>query len=231
MPTRVTILEEMPSAPLQIIAQDGSIDELWAWTSSAPVKLEADARFGRSGTVEEVLRDMGATPEWDAPVEHPDGTLASLPDGLVRDFADIFRYFFRYPDDVRFDVHAFCAAVSRSWALTVRDGSIPNEWTETQADGGEWLLEFGATLDQAGQYGQEEQVAAGNPDLEKVDFAKTMSPSVNWEGTELTDPRTGEKATFASGELHLTDDADLQDQIGTTVTEADLISHWNLSFS
>jgi hypothetical protein len=180
------------------------------------------------GTPREVLKQQG----YQAALDKLDrSTWPDLYDWSVKMHEAIFRYFFRYPYDLRGLTRSFCAAVRGAWSSSLRNGTIPSAWDERQSESGDFLLEYDATFNEAMQYGREESLAARVEGLDSVSFAKTLSPAISWDGMTLTDPRDGEKKTFRPGELHLTDDSWLQEKIGTAVSRAELINHWNLTFA
>jgi len=230
MPTQVIPKKSKPEdwGNIEVDPKKGT-GRIWCYdTEGNVVKVVHSDIDGRDAGVIETIKTMGLRPVLDI----LDQTLhAELYDWTCRTHETIFRYFFRYPSSERDLVHSFCAAVRVDWSSTVRNGRVPSAWNEQQADNGEYLLEYDATLSQAIQYGREEPIAQRVNEFGNVDFAKMMSPAINWDGMTLTDSRDGTDKTFAPGDLHLTDDTSLEDQIHTKVTRSDLVSHWELSFS
>jgi len=230
--TNITHLDSLPPDAAHLFDADGPARVYANLKGGVAVfKRLGGAGFGPQMTVEEALSAAGATPLWGLDAEMDDGTATTLPNRWHKKWDQIFRYFFRYPSDQRDLVHAFCAAVRDDWSSTVAYDGVPSEWIEDQADSGAYLLEFDATLAHAIQYGREQPIAERVTDFDKVEFAKTLSPDVDWDGMELTDSRGDTKSPFAPGDLHLTDDTDLQGQIHTQVTRSDLIDHWELEYS
>ena len=181
-----------------------------------------------SGSPKNVIQSQGWRPVVAALRRGDD---PSFYDWACRNFEPVFRYFFRYDAAQRGFVYSFCSAVSDRWASVTKKGATPSDWQEDRGENGTYLLQFDATVSQAVQYGQEERVAQQVDDFARVDFAKSLSPTVDWPGMSLTDPRDGSHIELVPGDLHLTSDSTLEKEIGTVVSRGDLIKHWDLIFS
>jgi len=236
MPSTVQFVASLPPNATHEVDGGGAVTEAWAQTPGGFLRVFELSSAGATihGTYDNsptgVLVDHGWRPA-DVPAQDPDGNVTPWPDEWQKRWGRVFRYFFRYPEDQQALVRDFCAAVNAEWSSTVKAGSLPSAFDEQQADSGLYLLEYDTLVAEAVQYGREEPIAQRVDGFDNVDFAKTMTPDIDWAGMYLTDPRDGNRKFFEPGDLHLTDDPNLTDQIGTTVRRSDLESAWSLTFS
>lgn len=140
-------------------------------------------------------------------------------------FGLIFTYYFSYEVDLDFLVYNFASQVSKKWSSTIRSGKLPDSWNETQLTNNKKLLTLDCTLPGAIQYGRSEVLAKLNENFNTVEFAKTVNNNLD-ASIELTNPLNSKKELFSPGFLHLTNNKNLQEKIGTSIKREDIINEF-----